>query len=109
MKSRRSSPYPSVPGHEGTGRVVALGKERQHDTLGRPLAVGDRVAYSYFVPCGECWLCLSGTTGCPNRYQFKAHVRADDPPHFLGTYAEYMLLHPGQWVFKVPDGIPDDC
>ena len=101
-------PYPSVPGHEGTGRVVALGKERQHDTLGRPLAVGDRVAYSYFVPCGECWLCLSGTTGCPNRYQFKAHVRADDPPHFLGTYAEYMLLHPGQWVFKVPDGIPDD-
>ena len=101
-------PYPSVPGHEGTGRVVALGTQRQHDTLGRPLAVGDRVAYSYFVPCGECWLCLSGTTGCPNRYQFKAHVRADDPPHFLGTYAEYMLLHPGQWVFKVPDGIPDD-
>jgi len=101
-------PYPSVPGHEGAGRVVAMGKERQRDTLGRLLSVGDRVSYSYFVPCGECWLCLTGMTGCPNRYKYKADTTADDPPHFLGTYAEYILLHPGQWIFKVPDGIPDD-
>ena len=101
-------PYPSIPGHEGMGRVAALGSRRQTDALGQPLAVGDRVTFSYFVPCGQCWLCLTGTTGCPNRYQFKADTTVDDAPHFLGTYAEYSVIHPGQWVFRVPDEVPDD-
>src|SRR5205807_1721947 len=57
---------------------------------------------------GECWACLGGTSGCPNRYRTRNTLTADDPPHFLGAFAEYYLLKATQWVFKVPDGLPDE-
>ena len=99
---------PGIQGHEMTGTVFRLGASRKTDSLGRPLREGDRVAYAYFIPCGECWACLSGTTGCPNRYRTRNTVTADDPPHFLGAFAEYYLLKSGQWIFKVPDELPDE-
>jgi len=101
-------PARGIQGHEMVGRVAKLGANRTHDTQGQPLAEGDRVAYAYFIPCGECWACLSGITGCPNRYRARVAVTADDPPHFLGAYAEYYLLKPNQWVFAVPDELPDE-
>src|SRR5438105_11809613 len=99
---------PGIQGHEMAGQIVRLGTDRTTDSLGRPLAVGDRVAYAYFIPCGECWACLGGTTGCPNRYRTRNTLTADDPPHFLGAFAEYYLLKATQWVFQVPDGLPDE-
>jgi len=98
---------PGVPGHEMTGVVAALGAERPHDSMGRPLAEGDRVAFAYFMPCGECWACLSGTTGCPNRYRTRRNLTVDDDPHFHGAYGDYYYLQPGQWIFRVPESIPE--
>ena len=98
---------PGIQGHEMTGRVAGLGANRKTDSLGRPLREGDRVAYAYFIPCGECWACLSGTSGCPNRYRSRNSITADTPPHFLGAFAEYYLLKATQWIFKVPDGLSD--
>jgi len=40
-------------GHEMTGRVAKLGARVKTDSLGRPLKEGDRVAYTYFYPCGR--------------------------------------------------------
>jgi threonine dehydrogenase-like Zn-dependent dehydrogenase len=99
---------PGIQGHEMSGHVEKLGANRTTDTLGRPLKEGDRVAYAYFIPCGQCWACLGGTTGCPNRYRTRNTVTADQPPHFLGAYAEYYLIKANQWVFKVPNGLSDD-
>src|SRR5215213_977063 len=101
-------PAPGLQGHEMTGTIAKLGSNRKADSLGRPLSEGDRVAYAYFIPCGECWACLSNTSGCPNRYRTRNTITADDPPHFLGAYAEYYLLKPNQWIFKVPDELPDE-
>jgi L-iditol 2-dehydrogenase len=101
-------PPPGLQGHEMTGTVARLGSNRQADSLGRPLLEGDRVAYAYFIPCGECWACMSGTTGCPNRYRTRNSITADNSPHFLGAYAEYYVVKGGQWVFKVPDELPDE-
>ncbi len=98
---------PGVPGHEMTGVVEMLGEGRSHDTLGRPLAPGDRVAFPYFQPCGECWACLTGTTGCPNRYRARKALTVEDDPHFLGAYGDYYYLLPGQWIYTVPAGLPD--
>ena len=100
-------PHPGIQGHEMAGVVAALGSQRTTDSLGRPLAVGDRVTYSYFVPCGQCAACLHGTTGCPNRYAFRNGRTAEDEPHFLGAFADYLYVQPGQWIFKVPDELPD--
>jgi threonine dehydrogenase-like Zn-dependent dehydrogenase len=47
-------------------------------------------------------------TGCPNRYRDRNRSTADDPPHFRGAFAEYYLLRPGQWIFKVPDELADE-
>ena len=46
-------PLPGVLGHEGAGRVTAIGRNVSD------LAVGDRVALSYTF-CGECRFCLGG-------------------------------------------------
>jgi putative phosphonate catabolism associated alcohol dehydrogenase len=97
---------PGIQGHEMVGRVAELGPGRTADSLGRPLQVGDRVAYAYFIPCGECPACMSGTTGCPNRYRSRNPFTADERP-FLGAYADYYYVQPGQWLFKVPDALPD--
>ncbi len=99
---------PGVPGHEMTGVVAKLGRNRRVDTLGRPLKEGDRVAFAYFIPCGSCWACLTGTTGCPNRYRSRSSLTVDDPPHFHGAYGDYYYLLPRQWVYLVPDELPDD-
>ena len=98
---------PRTGGHEMTGVVAALGPGRRTDTRGRPLAEGDRIVYAYFNPCGTCPGCITGTAACPNRYAKRAALTADDAPHFHGAYNDYYYLLPGQWVFKVPDALPD--
>jgi threonine dehydrogenase-like Zn-dependent dehydrogenase len=100
-------PHPGIQGHEMAGRIVALGGERTTDTLGRPLAIGDRVTYLYAIPCGECPACIHGVTGCPNRYRYRNRVTAEDEPHFLGAFADYYYVKPGQWLYKVPEELPD--
>jgi len=99
---------PGVPGHEMTGVVAKLGRNRKTDTLGRPLKAGDRVAFAYFIPCGACWACLTGTTGCPNRYRSRSALTVEDPPHFHGAYGDYYYLLPRQWVYLVPDELSDE-
>lgn len=100
-------PHPGIQGHEMAGVVEALGGERTSDSLGRPLAVGDRVTYSYSIPCGACPACIHGSPGCPNRYRYRNTITADDDPHFLGAFADYYYVKSGQWLFKIPDELPD--
>jgi S-(hydroxymethyl)glutathione dehydrogenase / alcohol dehydrogenase len=45
---------PAVLGHEGCGRVVAVG----HDV--RTVSPGDAVLFNWAPPCRECWWCLHG-------------------------------------------------
>ena len=93
-------------GHEMTGRVAKLGARVKTDSLGRPLQEGDRVAYTYFYPCGRCYACLNKEpAACPAKIE-----RPRGPaefPHFHGAFAEYYYLRPGGALFKVPDELPD--
>lgn len=100
---------PAAAGHEMVGRVEALGGERTHDSLGRRLQEGDRVAYAYFTPCGTCWACVNGNVGCPDRYAQRARLSALDAPHFHGAYGDYYYVKGRQWVFKIPDGVSDEA
>jgi len=96
-----------VLGHEMTGEVYRLGRRGQRDCLGQPLGEGDRIVYSYFVPCGACPACLQGSPACPNRYRYWLGQSVDDSPHFHGAYGEYYYLHAGQTVCKVPPELSD--
>lgn len=98
---------PGVGGHEMAGVVAALGSERRKDSTGKPLAEGDRVTFAYFIPCGECAACLIGVSGCPNRYRGRKTLTVDDDPHFIGAYGDYYYVQQHQWIYRVPDGLPD--
>ncbi len=95
-----------VSGHEMVGQIFRLGKEVRRDCLGQRLEEGDRVAYTYFIPCGTCPACLHGSSACPNRYRYWLRD-ADEAPHFRGAYGEYYYLRQGQTVCKVPPEISD--
>src|SRR5215468_412945 len=94
-------------GHEMTGRVARLGRNVKTDSLGRPLREGDRVAYTYFYPCGRCYVCLNKQpAACPAKIE-----RPRGPsefPYFNGAFAEYYYLRPGGALFAVPDTLPDE-
>ncbi len=98
---------PVVLGHEMVGEVFRLGGGGRTDCLGEPLREGDRIVYAYFVPCGACPACLTGSPACPNRYRHW-FGSADEPPHFRGAYGEYYYLRKGQTICKVPAELGDD-
>jgi len=101
-------PLPIILGHEMTGTVVKLGEGVSTDSAGAPLAVGDRLVHRYFYPCGHCWACLTGQDyACPMA-SFGVYGVSEDPPHFLGAYAEYYFVRPNHVVFKVPDDLTDE-
>jgi threonine dehydrogenase-like Zn-dependent dehydrogenase len=94
-------------GHEMTGRVARLGARVKTDSLGRPLAEGDRVAYAYFYPCGRCPACL-GKEPAACLMKVGRPAGPSEFPHFHGAFAEYYYLRPGGAIFKVPDALADE-
>src|SRR5688572_30159950 len=44
---------PVILGHEFVGRIVAMGENSELDSVGQPLAVGDRVVWTHEA-CGSC-------------------------------------------------------
>ena len=94
-------------GHEMCGRVEKLGAGVTADSMGRPLAEGDRVTYAYFFPCGRCPVCLRDEMGsCPRKA--RPNRVAGTPPYFNNAYGDYYYLRPGHFAFKIPDEISDD-
>ncbi len=102
-----TEPFCLSIGHEMAGEVAELGDGVTGDSAGQPLAVGDRIVYQYFCPCGHCKACRRGKTprcetGMRNRFPPTQY------PHFNAAYGQYFYLRPGQAVFKIPDNVPDD-
>src|ERR1700761_2702697 len=84
---------PIVPGHEGVGRVVALGQGAESDSVGTHLGGDDRVIWAHEA-CGHCYYCSVERNGalCENRrLGFLQPARKE--PHFPGTFAG----HPDGW------------
>ena len=102
------APLPAILGHEMTGTVAKLGEGVLTDSAGQPLAVGDRVVYRYFRPCGPCRACLRGEDAACPIAPLAVVSPCEEPPHFLGGFADYYYLRPNQTVLKVPDDLTDD-
>ena len=83
---------PFVPGHEGVGRVEALGEGVAH------LAVGQRVAVPWLgKACGRCEHCLSG-------WETLCEAQVNTGYGCDGGYAEKMLAW-ADFAQPVPDGV----
>lgn len=83
---------PFVPGHEGVGRVEALGEGVT------AVAIGDRVAIPWLgYACGHCDYCIKGSeTLCPEQRNTGFSVD--------GGFAEYTIAEAG-YVVRVPDAV----
>ncbi|MPZ73557.1 MAG: alcohol dehydrogenase catalytic domain-containing protein [Nitriliruptorales bacterium] len=92
-------------GHEGIGRVAALGEGRELDGAGTPLAVGDLVVATYFQGCEACPACLTEQPNICYRAA-EAYARpASAAPHFHGTIATHWHIGRRQTAYRVPDGV----
>ncbi|OGO02204.1 MAG: zinc-binding alcohol dehydrogenase [Chloroflexi bacterium RBG_13_52_14] len=102
------APLPMIFGHEMIGTVAKLGEGISTDSAGQPLAVGNRVVYRYFFPCGRCSACLKGDDAVCPMNPISVFGLVEEPPHFKGAYADYYYLRPQHTIFKVPDDVTDD-
>lgn len=109
-------PLPVVPGHEGAGRVVALGPGTSGD-----VSVGDRVALLWRPNCGFCKYCISGR---PIMCEFgvvqarsgglldgttRMTLDGENLHHLLGVscFADHVVVSERS-VVRVPDDIPPE-
>ncbi|HEU0103451.1 MAG TPA: zinc-binding dehydrogenase [Mycobacteriales bacterium] len=83
-------------GHEGFGRVAALGAGTTVDDAGVPLAVGDRVVHHVMA---------SHVGRGPNPNTQRVYGA---PPYFFSTFADYFVIGPTRPVYRVPDELADD-
>ncbi len=94
---------PVVLGHEGTGEVVAIGKNITHDFVNKPVKVGDKLI-TCIIPCGECHACK--TTPARTNLCEKVGIYGlipEDKYHFNGYFGEYVIIRKGSTFFNVSD------
>ncbi len=96
---------PVVLGHEGTGEIVAMGKNVHCDTAGKPLKVGDKIVTSV-ISCGECGICRlhpGNTNLCDNQGIFGLIPDSADK-HLNGWFSTHLLISAkGATYFEVND------
>ena len=108
MKNAKGEPDGFVTGHEFTGRIHTLGPGVSTDYLGRRLNEGDRVIFSYYTPCHRCYHCIRGEyTDCPANFSLGRPV--SEYPYCDGGFADYYLVKPGQFVFRVDSDLSDEA
>lgn len=99
-------PYPIIPGHVSVGEVAALGRHVT-DVDGRPLALGDVVAFlDVYGSCGRCWYCTvaHASTRCPQRRVYGITLSANDG--LFGGWSEHIYLRPGVHIVSLPSTLP---
>ncbi len=106
-RGRRIEPKPSILGHESVGRVVRTGGPIR-DGRGRELQPGDRVTWTIMAFCGTCYFCERRLPQKCEHLKKYGHSRCDIDPALTGGYAEYIVLHPGTTLFRVPDTLADE-
>ncbi len=104
--------YPAVHGHENVGTVVEIDPADRHliEYHGQELKEGDRVTMCPNIICGHCYYCrhIFAYPFCANNTTIGLSFRSDRPPYVAGGWAEYMFVPPKAWVYKIPEGLPDE-
>ncbi len=101
-------PFPILLGHEGVGIVEEIGEGVDS------VAVGDRVAIAWKVPCGKCPECkrseprrCRGRVGAFGRLHRASDGEALTAVLATGTFADRTIVDARQLV-KLPDALPSE-
>lgn len=108
FSGQRSTPCPTVLGHEVLGTVAALPPgERMTDAVNQPLSVGDRVTWSVAVHCGDCFFCRHDLPQKCERLFKYGHEKLHPQHAPNGGLADFCHLKDGTTVFRVPEELDD--
>jgi D-arabinose 1-dehydrogenase-like Zn-dependent alcohol dehydrogenase len=99
---------PVILGHEMVGRIVALGRDADVDSVGQRIRIGDRIVWTH-TSCGRCFFCTVAHQPalCQNarRYMYE---RIDQFPYLLGGFSEYGYVLPEAGRIRVPDDVGNE-
>lgn len=106
-QGHRSTPCPTVLGHEIMGRVAELpAGESLRDSTGRELHIGDRITWSVAGSCGSCFFCNNELPQkCESLFKY-GHERITEDHPLSGGLGDYCHLARGTAVFPIPDELP---
>lgn len=106
VSGNRSSPTPSVLGHEIIGVVEET--TTAADISGAALEKGDRITWSVAASCGACPRCRAGLPQkCHSLFKY-GHEVFESPHALNGGLAEYCVLHPSSSSVRLPEALPND-
>lgn len=93
---------PVALGHEGTGEIIAMGKNVKKDSAGKPLKVGDKVVTCMIFkdnPDITMFDLNKQNVGGADVYG----LLPDDDVHLNGWFSDYLFIRGGSTVFNVSD------
>ncbi len=103
----KRDPFGLIPvalGHEGTGEVVAMGRNVKKDSAGKPLAVGDKVVTCMIFkdnPDITMFDLNKQNVGGADVYGLLPDN--DENNHLKGWFSDYILVKGGSTIFNVSD------
>lgn len=97
---------PFIIGHEGLGRIIALGEGVTTDHSGAPVVLGDVVYWNPIRPCHACYECTirRDLTGCQNG-TFVSPARNSIT---WASYTQVATLQPNNNFYRVSPNVPLD-
>ncbi|WP_354623632.1 zinc-binding dehydrogenase [Psychromonas sp. MME2] len=103
----RNDPFGIIPivlGHEGTGEIIALGKNISKDSVGKSVSLGSKIITS-IIPCGECEPCKTtpGRTNLCESMGCYGLMGEQEDNKFNGWFGEYLVLKAGSTFFNVSE------
>ena len=105
---KRSTPLPTILGHEIVGKVDSI-TDGLTDVDKQPLEIGDRVTWSIAASCGDCANCNRGIPQkCSTLFKY-GHEQLTDQSGPHGGLAEYCLLRRGTAIVKLPQNLSDEA
>ncbi len=103
---------PFIMGHENVGTIAHIGRLAAQ---GWGLKEGDRVLAEGYRVCGHCDSCLSGYFGFCPKEGGQDHPPGDSVESLIrfqpsrgGGFSQYLYLHPGTRLHKIPEGVPSE-
>ncbi len=106
VSGRRGAEVPCVLGHEVIGTVADRTDICSVD--GKPLGIGDRIAWSLTTSCGGCHYCENKNLPQKCQTMFKyGHAQGVGENVLTGGFATHIKLRKGTTIYHIPDSIND--
>ncbi|MCA9428138.1 MAG: zinc-binding dehydrogenase [Candidatus Omnitrophica bacterium] len=108
FQGHRTTPVPTVLGHEILGTVIESSGEVQSFD-GKTVGVGDRITWTIAASCGRCFYCERGLPQkCESLLKY-GHAPITEDWVFNGGLGEYCHLKPGTSIHHVPVELGDEA